>query len=310
MKTKLDNKENNITKDDGLDQSQINSEKVDKDSSTDSISQQDEKVSKSKVGDKDSKSVPVDESSDSTEISIGKVEQDDNSSNQKDDVNANSDTSRVIEDIVDDHLNFIIGKKIGMTQIFDEDGSSYPVSVISVEPNTVTQIKTISRDGYYSIQLGYKDVSEKNKSKAYIGKFKASNLPVKSVLKEFRVQASLAKLIKVGSKVTVNAFSVGDIVDVSGVSKGKGFAGVMKRHGFGGGRRSHGKNSVMRKPGAIGASADPGRVWPGKSMAGRMGGEKVTIKKLSILRIDSKMNRLFVNGSVPGANNGVVYIKS
>lgn len=310
MKTKLDNKENNITKEDGLDQSLINSEKVDKDSSTDSMSQQDENVSKSKVGDKDSKSVTVDESPDSEKISIGKIEQDDNSSDQKADVNAKSDAVRVTEDIVDDHLNFIIGKKIGMTQIFDEDGSSYPVSVISVEPNTVTQIKTISRDGYDSIQLGYKVVSEKNKSKPYIGKFKASNLPVKSVLKEFRVQTSLAKLIKVGSKVTVNVFSVGDIVDVSGVSKGKGFAGVMKRHGFGGGRRSHGKNSVMRKPGAIGASADPGRVWPGKAMAGRMGGEKVTIKKLSILRIDSKMNRLFVNGSVPGANNGVVYIKS
>ena len=213
-------------------------------------------------------------------------------------------------DNVDDHLSFIIGKKVGMTQLFDEDGSSYPVTVISVQPNTVTQLKTISKDGYSSVQLGFETVAEKNKSKAYIGKFKSAGVAVKSVLKEFRVDSKIVDLVKVGSKVTVGVFNVGDTVDVSGVSKGKGFAGVMKRHGFGGGRRSHGKNSVMRKPGAIGARADPGRVWPGKAMAGRMGGENVTVRKLSILRVDSKLNRLFVNGSIPGANNGVVYIKS
>ncbi|MAV58654.1 MAG: 50S ribosomal protein L3 [Candidatus Marinimicrobia bacterium] len=207
-------------------------------------------------------------------------------------------------------MNFIIGKKVGMTQLFDEDGSSYPVTVIAVEPNIVTQLKTASKDGYSSVQLGFESATQKNKSKAYIGKFKAVDISVKSVLKEFRVNSSIVDLVKVGSKVTVGAFSVGDIVNVSGVSKGKGFAGVMKRHGFGGGRRSHGKNSVMRKPGAIGASADPGRVWPGKAMAGRMGGDNVTVRKLSVLRVDSKLNRLFVNGSIPGANNGVVCIKS
>ena len=224
------------------------------------------------------------------------------------DSNSNNDKTEV--DNVDEHLSFLIGKKVGMTQLFDEDGSSYPVTVISVEPNTVTQLKTVSRDGYSSVQLGFETIAEKNKSKAYIGKFKSAGVAVKSVLKEFRVDSKIIDLVNVGSKVTVGAFSVGDIVDVTGASKGKGFAGVMKRHGFGGGRRSHGKNSVMRKPGAIGASADPGRVWPGKAMAGRMGGENVTVRKLSILRVDSKLNRLFVNGSIPGANNGVVYIKS
>jgi len=224
------------------------------------------------------------------------------------DSNSNNDKTEV--DNVDEHLSFLIGKKVGMTQLFDEDGSSYPVTVISVEPNTVTQLKTVSRDGYSSVQLGFETTVEKNKSKAYIGKFNSAGVAVKSVLKEFRVDSKIIDLVNVGSKVTVGAFSVGDIVDVTGVSKGKGFAGVMKRHGFGGGRRSHGKNSVMRKPGAIGASADPGRVWPGKAMAGRMGGENVTVRKLSILRVDSKLNRLFVNGSIPGANNGVVYIKS
>jgi len=223
---------------------------------------------------------------------------------------SNIDNDKTKVDNVDEHLSFVIGKKVGMTQLFDEDGSSYPVTVISVEPNTVTQLKTVSKDGYSSVQLGFETITEKNKSKAYIGKFKSAGVAVKSVLKEFRVESKIVDLVKVGSKVTVDAFNVGDIVDVSGVSKGKGFAGVMKRHGFGGGRRSHGKNSVMRKPGAIGASADPGRVWPGKAMAGRMGGENVTVRKLSILRVDSKLNRLFVNGSIPGANNGVVYIKS
>jgi len=237
----------------------------------------------------------VDESKDSNVVS----------SSESDNLNDKTEV-----DNVDDHLSFIIGKKVGMTQLFDEDGSSYPVTVISVEPNTVTQLKTVSKDGYSSVQLGFETVAEKNKSKAYIGKFKSAGVAVKSELKEFRVSSKIVDLLKVGSKVTVGAFAVGDIVDVSGVSKGKGFAGVMKRHGFGGGRRSHGKNSVMRKPGAIGASADPGRVWPGKAMAGRMGGENVTVRKLSILRVDSKLNRLFVNGSIPGANNGVVYIKS
>ena len=195
-----------------------------------------------------------------------------------------------------------------MTQVFDENGMSYPVSVIDVEPNVITQIKTVSSDGYSSIQLGMGSLKEKNKSKAYIGKFKKNNILIKSALKEFRVSEDIVSLLKIGLKVTTNIFNIGDVVSVSGKSKGKGFAGVMKRHGFGGGRRSHGKNSVMRKPGAVGASADPARVWPGKAMAGRMGGENVTIRNLSILKIEE--NRLFINGAIPGSSNGIVYIKS
>lgn len=231
----------------------------------------------------------------------------DSSKNSKDNNGQSNDNS---SEIINENIDFIIGKKIGMTQIFDEDGSSFPVTIVEAEPNIVTQIKTIANDGYDSVQLGYDTVADKNQTKAHLGKFKSNKLKIKSTLKEFRVNKSILKILSVGSMVTVDIFNTGDIVNVSGISKGKGFAGVMKRHGFGGGRRSHGKNSVMRKPGAIGASADPGRVWPGKAMAGRMGGDKVTVRNLSILRVDSDSNRLFINGSIPGSNNGVVYIKS
>jgi len=213
-----------------------------------------------------------------------------------------------LDESVSKHIKFVIGKKLGMTQIFNEDGVSYPCTIIDVQPNIITQIKTIKSDGYSSVQLGFGSCSKKNKSKAHIGKFESNNIPIQSVMKEFRVSDAAVSDLKIGLKVTSDVFNVGDEVDVSGRSIGKGFAGVMKRHGFGGGRRSHGKNSVMRKPGAIGASADPARVWPGKAMAGRMGGNNVTIKKLNILRIDN--NKLFVGGSVPGSNNGIVFIKS
>jgi large subunit ribosomal protein L3 len=209
---------------------------------------------------------------------------------------------------VNKYIKFIIGRKVGMTQIFDQNGFSFPATIIDIEPNVITQLKTSNKDGYSSVQLGMGNIKEKNKSKAHIGKFKLNNIPIKSTLKEFRVSDDVVRLLKVGLNVTANIFNIGDVVNISAKSIGKGFAGVMKRHGFGGGRRSHGKNSVMRKPGAIGASADPARVWPGKAMAGRMGGKNVTVKKLNILRIDN--NRLFVNGSIPGSANGVVFIKS
>ena len=248
----------------------------------DNLNNKENEIDKASVEESSSDKIPVEESS-SNEVSV--------------------EEKNIIENI-----DFIIGRKVGMTQIFDENGMSYPVSVIDVEPNVITQIKTISNDGYCSIQLGMGSLKEKNKSKAYVGKFKNNNISIKSALKEFRVSENIVNTLKIGLKVTTSIFNIGDIVSVSGQSKGKGFAGVMKRHGFGGGRRSHGKNSVMRKPGAVGASADPARVWPGKAMAGRMGGENVTIRNLSILRVEK--NRLFVNGSIPGSSNGIVYIKS
>ena len=219
-----------------------------------------------------------------------------------------SDNSNDMHEGVRKNVRFLIGKKVGMTQIFDENGVSFPATIIDVEPNVITQLKTVKTDGYSAVQLGVGNVKEQNASKAHIGKFKSKKIPLKSVLKEFRVLDHVIDSLELGCIVTANIFDVGDFVDVTGISIGKGFAGVMKRHGFGGGRRSHGKNSVMRKPGAIGASADPARVWPGKKMAGRMGGKNVTVKKLSVLRVEN--NKIFVNGSIPGYDNGIVYIKS
>ena len=219
-----------------------------------------------------------------------------------------SGNSNDMHEGVSKNVRFLIGKKVGMTQIFDENGVSFPTTVIDVEPNVITQLKTVKTDGYSAVQLGVGNVKEQNVSKAHVGKFKSNKIPLKSVLKEFRVLDHVIDSLDLGCIVTANIFDVGDFVDVTGISIGKGFAGVMKRHGFGGGRRSHGKNSVMRKPGAIGASADPARVWPGKKMAGRMGGKNVTVKKLSVLRVEN--NKIFVNGSIPGYDNGIVYIKS
>ena len=202
----------------------------------------------------------------------------------------------------------LIGKKIGMTQVFNNEGQSVPVTVIEAGPCVVMQVKTQKNDGYEAIQVGYGARKDKHSNKALNGHFKKADTEAKRFLAEFVPVPDYD--YKTGQKFNVSLFKEGEYVDVSGSTKGRGFSGVMKRHGFGGGRRSHGKNSVMRKPGAIGASADPGRVWPGKAMAGRMGGDKVTVRNLSILRVDSDSNRLFINGSIPGSNNGVVYIKS
>ena len=177
----------------------------------------------------------------------------------------------------------LIGKKIGMTRLFDESGIDYPVTMVEAGPCVVTQLKTIKRDGYESMQVGFMDLAKNKITKPVAGHFKNAKTAGKRYLKEFSI---LNNDISCGSKINVDAVEVGELVDVMGVSKGRGFAGVMKRHGFSGGRRSHGKNSVMRKPGAIGASADPARVWPGKAKAGRMGGNNVTIKKLNILNLN------------------------
>ena len=203
-------------------------------------------------------------------------------------------------------LPFIIGKKVGMTQIFSSDGTVYPVSVIQAGPCIITQIKTLKTDGYDSVQLGYLDNAESKTTKPLLGHYKKSKVSPKKHLKEFRYE--LSSDIKLGEKVMIDQFNVGDILTVSGTSKGKGFAGHMKRHNFGGGRASHGKNSVMRKAGSIGAGTSPGRVWKGTRMAGRMGGDKVTIKNLELVKVDQENNLLFVSGSIPGPNKNIVYI--
>ena len=203
---------------------------------------------------------------------------------------------------------FIIGKKIGMTRLFDENGRDFPVTVIEAGPCFLTQIKTLENDGYTSLQIGFGLVGKNKLNKAKIGHLNKSKVKPLRHLCEFRSELDV-KETDLGSEIDVSIFDLGDFVSVVGVSKGRGFSGHMKRHNFGGGRRSHGKNSVMRKAGSIGAGSDPSRVWPGTRMAGRFGNDTKTIKNLEIVKINIDENLLFVHGSVPGAKNGIVYLK-
>ena len=162
------------------------------------------------------------------------------------------------------------------------------------------------QEGYSSIQIGFKDKSKRHINKSEKGHCDKAGVSVKKILKEFPSQNPHD--VELGQAVTADIFEIGDIVSVSGVSKGKGFAGHMKRHNFSGGRASHGKNSVMRKAGSVGAGTSPGRIWKGSRMAGRMGNETVSVKNLQVTRIEGDKNLLFINGAVPGAKNGIVYI--
>ena len=203
-------------------------------------------------------------------------------------------------------VNFIIGRKVGMTRIFDDLGIDYPVTIIEAGPCEVTQIKSVENEGYSSIQMGFMNKSKRHSNKPENGHFKNAGVPVKKILKEFTSENLDG--IEVGQKIFADIFETGDFVSVSGVSKGKGFAGHMKRHGFSGGRASHGKNSVMRKAGSVGAGTSPGRVWAGTKMAGRMGNDKVSVKNLEVTRVEKDNNLVFIKGAVPGANNGILYI--
>ena len=203
-------------------------------------------------------------------------------------------------------IDFIIGRKVGMTRILDDLGSDYPFTIIEAGPCEITQIKSIENEGYSSIQMGYLEKEVRHTNKSEKGHFDKAGVPAKKILKEFTFEE--LENIELGQKVTADIFEAGDFVAVSGVSKGKGFAGHMKRHGFSGGRRSHGKNSVMRKAGSIGAGSDPSRVWPGTRMAGRMGNENVTVKNLEVTRVEKDKNLVFIKGAVPGAKNGIVFI--
>ena len=208
------------------------------------------------------------------------------------------------EDAVNPYATFLLGTKIGMTNVFSETGVQYPTTVIEAGPCFVSQIKTDENDGYNAVQIGFKFDRKANKPKKnHFSKNKCE--PMKH-MKEFRIDENDQFVL--GEKIDVKIFSEGDYVNVSGVSKGKGFAGVMKRHGFAGGRASHGKNSVMRKPGSVGAGSDPSRIWKGKKMPGRYGGDTVTCQNLEIVKVDIENNLLFIKGAVPGANNNLVSI--
>ncbi len=200
----------------------------------------------------------------------------------------------------------VIGTKLGMTQVFDESGLSIPVTVVKVDPLVVTQVKTVETDGYNAIQVGVTPAKEKHLTKAQIGHFKKNNLANFRHLQEFRVDNPLD--YKVGDSIDLNVLAEVAKVDVSGKSIGKGFQGTVKRHNFGRGPMGHGSKN-HREPGSIGAGTTPGRIYKGKKMAGNMGNEKVTVTKLSVVRIDTDKNLLLIKGAVPGPEGKLVTIK-
>lgn len=200
----------------------------------------------------------------------------------------------------------ILGKKVGMTQIFDQDGTVIPVTLIEAGPCYVTQRKTVEKDGYNAIQLGFGEVPEKRLNKPSAGHLKKSNSPSLKYLREFRVADP--EEYTDGQQIDVSIFEVGDRVDVVGTSKGKGFAGVVKRHGFRGGPKTHGQSDRWRASGSVGAGSTPGRVLKGIRMAGRMGNERVTVQNVKVALVDADKNLLAIKGAVPGAKNGLVVV--
>ena len=215
----------------------------------------------------------------------------------------------------------ILGKKVGMTQLFDEDGNVMPVTIIEAGPCYITQIKTEKTDGYNAVQLGFEQVKPKrltNPQSGHLGLLKTDDkhptrrqfdksVPPLRHLRELRTGE--VDQFELGDVVAVDVFEAGDHVDVVGKSKGRGFAGVMKRHGFGGGPITHGQSDRARAPGSVGATSTPGRVFKGMRMAGRMGNQRVTSQNLEVVRVDAEHNLLAVKGSVPGPKGGLVIVK-
>jgi len=199
----------------------------------------------------------------------------------------------------------LIGKKVGMTQLFDDAGRAVPVTVIKAGPCYVTQVRTVDQDGYSAVQLGFEETKTQRLSGGELGHLKKNELPPLRILREFRTDEDLEE----GQTLTVEVFEEGERVDIVGKSKGRGFTGVVKRYGFSGGPKTHGQSDRHRAPGSIGAGSTPGRVFKGKRMPGRMGTDTVTSQNLLISRIDPENNIIAVRGSVPGPKNGLVIIK-
>ncbi len=201
----------------------------------------------------------------------------------------------------------LLGKKVGMTQIFDEEGKVVPVTIIEATPCIVTQIKTVEQDGYQAVQLGFGDVKERKVNKPELGHFKKNGLTPKKYLREFRLDS--IEGMNVGDELKADVFAVGDRVDIQGTSKGKGFQGVIKRHGQSRGPMGHG-SMYHRRPGSMGPTSTPGRVFPGKKLPGHMGNVTVTIQNLEVIKVDLDKNVILVKGSVPGAKGSILKIKS
>ncbi|MDE6789949.1 MAG: 50S ribosomal protein L3 [Ruminococcus sp.] len=200
----------------------------------------------------------------------------------------------------------IIGKKIGMTQIFDETGKVIPVTVIEAGPCVVVQKKTVENDGYAALQLGYGDVKVQRVNKPMKGHFAKADVACKKTLKEFRLDD--CDSLNVGDIVKADTFAVGDAIDVVGISKGKGFQGAIKRHNQHRLKETHGTGPVHRQAGSMGACSSPSRIYKGKGMAGHMGAEQVTVQNLEIVKIDTENNLIAIKGAVPGPKGGIVYI--
>jgi len=202
----------------------------------------------------------------------------------------------------------IIGKKAGMTQIFDDNGKVIPVTVIEAGPCVVVQKKTGEKDGYDAVQLGFGDVKERKLTKPELGHLKKADVRIKKYLKEFRLDDTSG--LNVGDELKADIFAPGDKVDITGTSKGKGFAGVIKRHGAGRTPTSHGGGPVHRHAGSMGSGTDPSRIFKGKMGAGQMGAEQVTIQNLDVVKVDAELNMIAVRGAIPGPKGGIVYLKN
>jgi large subunit ribosomal protein L3 len=203
----------------------------------------------------------------------------------------------------------LIGRKVGMTRIFTEEGASVPVTVLEVIPNRVTQVKTVATDGYTGLQVAYGERRASRINKALTGHYAKAGVTAGAGIKEFNVAEDVLANFEVGGNVTVDIFSVGQLVDVTGTSIGKGFAGAIKRHNFSSNRASHGNSRSHNVPGSIGMAQDPGRVFPGKRMPGHLGDAKVTTQNLEIVRVDVERNLLLIKGSVPGSKGGNVVVR-
>jgi len=203
-------------------------------------------------------------------------------------------------------IHGLLGRKLGMTTVFNERGEAIPVTVIEAGPNHVLNVRTKDRDGYEAVQLGFGNKSPKRITKPVLGQMKGAGVAVRYIRE---MPTDNIDEHNVGDTVDVDLFNADDLVDVTGWSKGRGFAGVVKRYGFRGGPRTHGQSDRERAPGSLGAGTSPGKVWKGKRMPGRMGNDRKTVQRLRVVRVDGDRHLLLIKGSVPGAKNGLVYVR-